>query len=64
MRHAGPWPPGPGLDSPDDFRTVLKGVVDMAATNINRVILTGNLTRDPEYAAPRSRLDLAVRRAS
>lgn len=32
----------------------------MSATNINRVVLTGRITRDPEHSANRCRLRLAV----
>src|SRR3954465_7645525 len=35
-------------DKPATARTRRRGVPPMAATNINRVVLTGNLTHDPE----------------
>ena len=40
-------PPSPPVDSTASQR-VRKEPAEMAATNINRVVITGNLTRDPE----------------
>ena len=41
-------PPGPHVHSPTSFRSLPKGGRKWRRQNINRVILTGRLTRDPE----------------
>ena len=53
-----PDSPGPArrLGRPTSFKrpSPPKGATSMAATNINRVVLTGNLTRDPELRSTAS----------
>ena len=62
-------PPSPRLDSPTRLQDRSpKGATPMAATNINRVVMTGNLTRDPELRSLPSgtsvcRLRVAVQHA-